>query len=109
MSAEALQLLYDYSWPGNVRELENALERAEIVTHGDVIVPSSLPERVVRRDVTPLVHAREHRDPTLDVIERAYIKWVLDTNAGNKTRAAEVLGIDPSTLHRKLQRPANAV
>jgi DNA-binding NtrC family response regulator len=107
VSPEAMRLLCEYSWPGNVRELENALERAQIVTRGDVIEPTALPERIVRRDVTPLVNPREHRDPTLEVIERAYIKWVLDTNAGNKTRAAEVLGIDPSTLHRKLQRLAN--
>jgi len=51
-----------------------------------------------------LVRDAERLDPTLDVIERAYIKWVLETNGGNKTRAAEVLGIDPSTLHRKLQK-----
>ena len=42
--------------------------------------------------------------PTLDVIEQAYITWVLTSEGGNKTRAAEVLGIDPSTLYRKLSR-----
>ena len=45
-----------------------------------------------------------HPTPTLDVIERAYITWVLQAEGGNKTRAAEVLGIDPSTLYRKLTR-----
>ena len=43
-------------------------------------------------------------NPTLEIIERAYIHWVLFSESGNKTRAAEVLGIDPSTLYRKLQR-----
>ena len=43
-------------------------------------------------------------NPTLDTIERAYILWVLQNEGGNKTRAAEVLGIDPSTLYRKLSR-----
>jgi two-component system response regulator HydG len=43
-------------------------------------------------------------NPTLEVIERAYIEWVLRAEGGNKTRAAEVLGIDPSTLYRKLAR-----
>jgi len=47
---------------------------------------------------------RPHANPTLDVIERAYITWVLQSEGGNKTRAAEVLGIDPSTLYRKLSR-----
>jgi two-component system response regulator HydG len=43
-------------------------------------------------------------NPTLELIERAYITWVLQSEGGNKTRAADVLGIDPSTLHRKLAR-----
>jgi DNA-binding NtrC family response regulator len=47
---------------------------------------------------------RPHGNPTLDVIEQAYITWVLQSEGGNKTRAAEVLGIDPSTLYRKLSR-----
>ena len=47
---------------------------------------------------------RLRQNPTLEVIERAYIMWVLQSEGGNKTRAAEVLGIDPSTLYRKLRR-----
>jgi two-component system response regulator HydG len=43
-------------------------------------------------------------NPTLEVIERAYIRWVLEAEGGNKSRAAEVLGIDPSTLYRKISR-----
>ena len=58
-----------------------------------------------QRRVEPLVSAeRPATNPTLDTIERAYILWVLQSEGGNKTRAAEVLGIDPSTLHRKLAR-----
>jgi len=101
---EAMALLTAYNWPGNVRELENALERAAIVSKGDVIEPSALPDRVVTKTAEQFVSDREHHEPTLDVMERAYIKWVLDAQGGNKTKAAEVLGIDPSTLHRKLQR-----
>ena len=44
------------------------------------------------------------RNPTMDIVEQAYILWVLQAEGGNKTRAAEVLGIDPSTLYRKLHR-----
>lgn len=104
VSEESMQVLSEYNWPGNVRELENALERAVIVTQGDVIEPSDLPTRVASRSVEHFVGEREHHEPTLEMMERAYIKWVLDAQGGNKTRAAEVLGIDPSTLHRKLQR-----
>jgi len=50
------------------------------------------------------VDDRPPQNPALDVIERAYILWVLQAEGGNKTRAAEVLGIDPSTLYRKLAR-----
>lgn len=104
VSNDTLHVLTEYAWPGNVRELENALERAVIVTPGEVIEPAALPERVLARAGERLISDREHHEPTLDMVERAYIKWVLDTQGGNKTRAAEVLGIDPSTLHRKLQR-----
>jgi len=104
LTRDAMTALCEYSWPGNVRELENALERATIVATGSVIDVTALPERIIKREAEPLVAEREHDIPTLDIIERAYIKWVLDTHEGNKTRAAEVLGIDPSTLHRKLQR-----
>ena len=47
---------------------------------------------------------RTYANPNLDVVERAYIMYVLQAEGGNKTRAAEVLGIDPSTLYRKLSR-----
>ena len=53
---------------------------------------------------TPLVSERLPGNPALEVIERAYILWVLQAESGNKARAAEVLGIDPSTLYRKLNR-----
>jgi len=93
-----------YDWPGNVRELENALEHAWVLTRADIIEPGALPERITKRRKDPLVAERSYANPTLDVIERAYIMYVLQSESGNKTRAAEVLGIDPSTLYRKLSR-----
>jgi len=104
VSPDALEVLKTFSWPGNVRELENALERAVILTSGDVIEVAVLPERLTQRRSEPLISARPPLNPTLDAIERAYIMWVLQSEGGNKTRAAEVLGIDPSTLYRKLSR-----
>ena len=96
--------LYEYNWPGNVRELENALERAIILTPGEGIDADALPERVTERRTEPLVSTRTPPNPTLEAIERAYIMWVLQSESGNKSRAAEALGIDPSTLYRKLSR-----
>jgi DNA-binding NtrC family response regulator len=104
LSAATLESLVSYTWPGNVRELENALERAVILTPHEEIQPSSLPERVTARVSEPLVADRVPSNPTLEAVERAYIMWVLQSEGGNKSRAADALGIDPSTLYRKLSR-----
>jgi DNA-binding NtrC family response regulator len=104
LSADTLDALVTYTWPGNVRELENALERAVILTPGGEINPSSLPERVTQRVSEPLVAERTPTNPTLEAVERAYIMWVLQSEGGNKSKAADTLGIDPSTLYRKLSR-----
>ena len=93
-----------YDWPGNVRELQNALEHAVVLTRGSIIEPAALPTRLTQRRKEPLVADRPSANPSLEVVERAYIMWVLQAEGGNKTRAAEVLGIDPSTLYRKLSR-----
>jgi two-component system response regulator HydG len=103
-SDAAMEVLVGYHWPGNVRELENAIERAVILSTSDVVDRASLPDRITERRPEPIVSDRATPNPTLDTVERAYIMWVLQTEGGNKTRAAEVLGIDPSTLHRKLSR-----
>jgi len=100
----ALEALQEYQWPGNVRELENALERAVILTPGLQVGLGVLPERVTQRKAEPLVSGRTPANPTMEAVERAYIMWVLQSEGGNKSRTAEVLGIDPSTLYRKLSR-----
>jgi len=104
LTEAALAVLMDYAWPGNVRELENALERAVILSTSEEINPDSLPERITERRTEPLVSNRTPPNPTLEAVERAYIMWVLQSENGNKSRAAEALGIDPSTLYRKLTR-----
>ena len=75
-----------------MRELENALERAMILTPGEPTIElGALPERVTRTRAEPLVADRARRRiPTLEAIERAYIMWVLQSEGGNKTRAAEI-------------------
>ncbi len=104
LEEEAKETLLDYDWPGNVRELENALERAAIVSEDGAIRPEHLPDRVREAPTPRVVDDGMPPNPTMEVIERAYIQWVLKAEEGNKTRAAEVLGIDPSTLYRKLNR-----
>ena len=104
LSEETQDVLARYDWPGNVRELENALERAYVFSPGPVIEPDALPERVRHEEPEPLVKDEPPPNPSLEVIERAYIEWVLRSEGGNKSRAAEVLGIDPSTLYRKINR-----
>jgi len=104
LTEEAMDALVQYDWPGNVRELENALERAGVVAGGPEIRPAHLPERVLEAPTPRLVDDLPPGNPAMEVIERAYIEWVLRAEGGNKSRAAEVLGIDPSTLYRKLNR-----
>ncbi len=100
----ALDAMLEYDWPGNVRELENALERAVVVAQGKKLKVEHLPDRVRETPKPRLVEADRPPNPPMEVIEQAYIQWVLEAEEGNKTRAAEVLGIDPSTLYRKLNR-----
>ena len=104
IGAAALEAIMAYDWPGNVRELENALERAATLSKHTEIAMDVLPGRVTERRAEPLVSDRPPPNPVLEVIERAYILFVLQAEGGNKTKAAEVLGIDPSTLYRKLGR-----
>ena len=104
LSQEAFDAVMVYDWPGNVRELENALEHAATLSRGETIELKAIPDRVTERKAMPLVSDRAPANPTLEAIEHAYIKWVLQAEGGNKSRAAEVLGIDPSTLYRKLTR-----
>jgi DNA-binding NtrC family response regulator len=104
LTADAIAIMQAYPWPGNVRELETAMERAVILSTGTDILADALPKSVTEQRTTPLVSPRTPPNPTLEAIERAYIMWVLTNEHGNKSRTAEVLGIDPSTLYRKLGR-----
>jgi DNA-binding NtrC family response regulator len=105
LSDDAMSALNRHSWPGNVRELENALERAAVLTGARKEIHfDTLPERVREEPSERLIKEEPPENPSMEIIERAYIEWVLRTEGGNKSRAAEVLGIDPSTLYRKIAR-----
>jgi DNA-binding NtrC family response regulator len=98
------EALARYAWPGNVRELENTIERAVLLTKGDSLTEKSFPDNVVSGKQDGLVSPVDYKSPTLDSVEQAYIFWVLDQTDGNKSKAAKILGIDASTLYRKLEK-----
>src|SRR5512142_713088 len=101
VTAEARELLLAYDWPGNVRELENVIARALALNPSGLVVPEDLPERL--RGLPPGVPPPGSSDrPTLAEVERRYAAQVLTETGGNKTRAAEILGIDRKTLYRIL-------
>lgn len=102
-SEDALSLMMDYDWPGNVRELKNTVERAVIFAQaGDIIRSSHFPPQfraeVVQRNTIPQKDFK-----TLEEMELDYIKEVLAACNGNRIKTAEILGISPSTIWRKLQ------
>jgi two-component system, NtrC family, response regulator AtoC len=100
---ETLATLTAYSWPGNARELENVIERACALATSSNLAPDDLPERVRSNGQTATLIARaKERRMTLRELEREYIVEALRMTSGNKSRAAEILGIDRRTLHRKL-------
>ncbi len=101
---ETVRLLKEYDWPGNVRELENVIERLVVLSGGGVIGPEYLPESI-RSPVKPrLVTEADRVSPTMEMIEKAYIFWILSECGWEKGRAAELLGIDRKTLNRKIER-----
>jgi len=103
ISKQAMDILMAYEYPGNVRELENILERAVVLAQGDVIEVAHLPTDLQKPQVQ--VWRRAKREfPTLEEQEKDYIAWVLQQVDGNRTRAAEILGIDRVSLWRKLKR-----
>jgi two-component system response regulator PilR (NtrC family)/two-component system response regulator HydG len=104
ITLEAMALLAAYPWPGNVRELRNAIHRAATLAPGDRIGPEDLPERVQQAgQAIAYVASASRRQLTLRELERLYIIEVLRQAAGNKSRAAELLGLDRKTLYRKLE------
>jgi len=102
ISEEAMNVLLSYSWPGNVRELENAIERAVVLGHGEKLRAQDLPQQVHRRadDQHPLVPAHL----TLEEMEKLAIVQALRLTGGNKSEAAERLGIHRTSLYDKMRR-----
>ncbi|HEY5402743.1 MAG TPA: sigma-54 dependent transcriptional regulator [Pyrinomonadaceae bacterium] len=108
LSEETVRTMVAYPWPGNVRELESTIEYAVLHARGHDVVPEDLPERLqspqVRAAARSPLSALFEDLPSLDELERRYLLFVLDVAAGNRTRAAEILGIDRRTLYRMVER-----
>src|SRR5215467_8183048 len=108
LSEETIRTLVAYNWPGNVRELESAIEYAVLHARGHAIVPEDLPEKLqsaqVRSSARSPLSALFEDLPALDELERRYLLYILEVTGGNRTRAAEVLGIDRRTLYRMIER-----
>jgi len=110
IAADTLELLEQYTWPGNVRQLENVLERGVLLARGKAIKPADLPELVEKsiagrqgQSATQPI-AIEKSEPDLEAIERAYIFYILGQTGWQKSKAAKILGIDVSTLYRKIEK-----
>lgn len=103
ISEDVMALLMNYDFPGNVRELENIIERGVALTNSYKIEVGHLPEDLRQLSIRTF-RKKEGRIPTLEEQEEAYIKWVLKEVGGNKTLAAQILGIDRVSLWRKLKR-----
>jgi transcriptional regulator with PAS, ATPase and Fis domain len=103
LSQDVIGLLMNYDFPGNVRELENIMERGVALASGKVIELAHLPEDLRELNIRTF-RKKEGKMPSLDEQEEAYIKWVLNEVGGNKTLAAQILGIDRVSLWRKLKK-----
>ena len=102
IDGEAVKVLMRYDWPGNVRELENVIERAVILNEGGALRLADLPEKVVRGPARKGSLVIDTPTLTLEELEKEYILKVLQYTNWQKKRASEMLGINPSTLYRKL-------
>jgi len=106
ISMPAAQKLLGYDWPGNVRELENCIERSVALTRFEEIQVDDLPEKIRDHHSARLIIEGDDPEemPTLEEMERRYIRRVLEALQGNKTQAARVLGVDRRTLYRRMDR-----
>jgi two-component system, NtrC family, response regulator len=95
-----MQCLMDYQWPGNIRELRNVIERGIILSENGMIGINSLPRELTENAETT---AQDGSFLTLEDMEKRHIRKILDHSEGNRTQAAQILGISRKTLYRKVK------
>ena len=103
-TTDVQQYLKSYSWPGNVRELENIIERAVILEDDAEITLDDISEEILSENNQSAILELNKDYPTLNTLERRYILDVLTNNNWKRNAASEVLGIDTSTLYRKIKK-----
>ena len=103
ISEEVMELLITYEFPGNVRELENIIERGVALSNGDSMTIANLPDDLKELNIK-IFRRKEGKIPSLEDQEKDYVKWVLTEVGGNRTIAAQTLGIDRVSLWRKLKK-----
>ena len=109
LASDALQMLLEYEWPGNVRELENVIERAAVLVDGESIDTNLIPDHVRSGQTfrVPQVVVPEEGISFRDVItdfEKKLIESSLETSGGVQKRAAQLLGLKPTTLNEMIKR-----
>lgn len=104
IETKAMAALVNFNWQGNIRELNNAIERAFILSGAEIEIESLPPKVKLNAQSSFEMRDPEGLRPTLEETERRYILEILKSVSDDKTAAAEILGIDLSTLYRKLKR-----
>ena len=98
LDPSAMQAMLEYSWPGNVRELDHAVERAVLLSSGDLVLVSDLSLRAPRENTQRM------EDLSLEEVESLLIRKAIDRYGGNISQAADALGLSRSALYRRLQK-----
>jgi DNA-binding NtrC family response regulator len=104
VSPEVMRRLIQFRWPGNVRELRNTLESMMVLSDGDTMQESDIPERIMQGSADQATAKELPSDLTMEELERLAITKALDQSNGNRTHAAGKLGISVRTLQRKLRQ-----
>jgi two-component system response regulator AtoC len=109
VTKDAMLALESYSWPGNVRELKHTMQRMAALSNGIIRLEDLPSEIVAAPSVTSVMDdiIPDGELPTLEQIEQSYLLRVLSAVGGNKSRAAQVMGVDRKTLYRMIDRQVN--
>jgi DNA-binding NtrC family response regulator len=104
IDGNAMGFIMRYSWPGNVRELRNVIERAVVLSQGDVITPEDLPDKLRKEEVSAEGQQVSSLKLSVSGYEKNLISHVYNAQQKNKEETAKILGVDLATLYRKLKK-----